>query len=45
VTAHGAMLTAGQWNLGELTLTPSGGDEPVLHLPITLSPNAGPAAE
>ncbi|MGB0134219.1 S8 family serine peptidase [Dokdonella sp.] len=40
VTAHGAMLTPAQWNLGELTLTPSAGDEPNLHLPIALSPNA-----
>ncbi|MEZ5462618.1 S8 family serine peptidase [Dokdonella sp.] len=45
VTAHGAMLTAGQWNMGELTLTPSAGDEPNLHLPIALSPNASPGVE
>ena len=41
VTAHGALLTASQWTLGELTLTPSAGDEPNLHLPIALNP-AGP---
>ena len=41
VTAHGALLTAAQWNLGELILTPAGGDEPTLHLPVALSP-AGP---
>ena len=38
VTAHGPMLTAGQWTLGELILTPSSGVEPTLHLPIALSP-------
>ena len=42
VTAHGIMLPAAQWSLGELVLTPAGGDEPTLHLPIALSP-AGPA--
>ena len=41
VTAHGALLTSAQWNLGELVLTPSAGDEPTLHLPIALNP-AGP---
>lgn len=38
VTAHSALLTAGQWSLGELILTPAGGVEPTLHLPIALSP-------
>ncbi|MBL0163679.1 MAG: S8 family serine peptidase [Xanthomonadales bacterium] len=41
VTAHGALLASAQWTLGELTLTPSAGDEPNLHLPIALNP-AGP---
>ncbi|MBK7210698.1 MAG: S8 family serine peptidase [Xanthomonadales bacterium] len=41
VTAHGALLSPAQWNLGELVLTPSAGDEPTLHLPIALNP-AGP---
>jgi hypothetical protein len=39
VTAHGLMLNQAQWNLGELILTPAGGDEPTLHLPIALSPS------
>ena len=42
VTAHGGLLTPAQWNLGELIMTPAGGDEPTLHLPIAVSP-AGPA--
>ncbi len=41
VTAHGGLLPSAQWSLGELILTPAGGDEPVLHLPIALNP-AGP---
>ena len=41
ITAHGALLTSSQWNLGEMTLTPAAGDEPNLHLPIALNP-AGP---
>ncbi|MBX3699144.1 MAG: S8 family serine peptidase [Dokdonella sp.] len=44
VTAHGLMMTQAQWNLGELILTPAGGDEPTLHLPIALSPS-GPKIE
>lgn len=42
VTAHSGLLPSSQWTLGELTLTPSGGGEPNLHLPIALNP-AGPA--
>lgn len=44
VTAHSGLLPSSQWTLGELTLTPSGGDEPNLHLPIALNP-AGPIIE
>lgn len=42
VTAHSPLLTGAQWNLGELILTPAGGDEPTLHLPVALYPG-GPA--
>jgi hypothetical protein len=38
VTAHGSLLPSAQWSLGELILTPAGGDEPVLHLPIAVNP-------
>ena len=41
VTAHSGLLPSAQWSLGELILTPAGGDEPTLHLPIALNP-AGP---
>ncbi len=44
VTVHGGMLPSSQWTLGEVTLTPSAGDEPDLHLPIAVNP-AGPIIE
>ncbi|MGB0135378.1 S8 family serine peptidase [Dokdonella sp.] len=44
VTAHGGLLTSSTWNLGELILTPSSSNEPVLHLPIALNP-AGPVIQ
>lgn len=36
VTVDSTLLTAGEWTLGEITLTPDTTDEPDLHLPITM---------
>lgn len=36
VSVDSGLLTAGQWTLGEITLTPNVGTEPDLHLPITM---------
>ncbi len=42
VSVVSGLLTPSQWTFGELTLTPSGGDEPPLHMPIAVYPG-GPA--
>ncbi|WP_440224316.1 S8 family serine peptidase [Dokdonella sp. MW10] len=42
VSVVSGLLTPAQWTFGELTLTPSGGDEPPLHMPIAVYPG-GPA--
>lgn len=42
VTVVSGLLTSGQWTLGEVSLTPTSGDEPVLHLPVAMFPG-GPA--
>lgn len=36
VTVDSSLLSAGVWTLGTITLTPDTGDEPDLHLPITM---------
>jgi len=36
VTVDSSLLTGGVWTLGEITLTPVPGEEPDLHLPITM---------
>jgi hypothetical protein len=38
LTVKSGLLPEGQWALGELTLTPTSGDEPTLHLPIAVYP-------
>jgi len=36
ITVDSSLLGVGSWTLGEITLTPDTGDEPDLHLPITM---------
>jgi len=38
VTVQSGLLTEGEWTLGEVAITPAGGDEPNLHMPVAIYP-------